>query len=287
MSGLATKMADFLKSGDESQLDAFEAEVNGSLEDKVDETEEEVESPEVEDQEEESQDDNQEDDEDIETSEEVDESPDQTEEPVAASHIRKIGFTNHRGRGEVEIDLSDYDLVAKHIARSYASQKWKAEKDQAQTKVKELETKITEVAAPYARLEEAWGEGGAEGIKNVITALAGDEKALDHLLDARQAERAKIEAMDPTERLKFEHEQESIKQKAAYDRELSKIRQEREAASTAKEEAEYQETRQRASSVFGPYSFHGQLGNAEEEAYYGTIVWEKSVELLESKGIRD
>jgi len=284
MDTTTTKMAEFLKTGDEGILNSFESEVHGEAVDSADhDLEEEVPELEATEEPQEALEEPE-----AETSEyEASEASDETTEEETPSSIHQINYTDHKGRKTAEVDFSDTDTVKKLISRAYGSQKWKVGMDKAVAESKAKDAEMTQVKEAYAGLEEAWGEGGAEGIKNVIARLAGDDQALDILLDERQAERERLAAMDPNTRMKWEHEQERIKERASYDRQIKAIQAEREAASSSKEEADLARTRQLAQSAYSKYNFEGKLGDEDAEETFSNIVWEKSFDLLEQKGIED
>lgn len=201
------------------------------------------------------------------------------------SDIVEVAFTDHKGRRTAKVDFSDKEKLKKLVSLAYGAPKWRVERDKAQSRIQDLESAIQENKDSYGKLESAWGEGGEEGIKNVISLLAGDENALDALLDARQEERNRIAAMDPAARERWELEQERLKEKISYEKQLSALKAQQEEASAQRQQAEYQALENRAQRSYDRWNFTGKLGDEAAEQEFGNHLWTSAINLLESKGI--
>ena len=206
--------------------------------------------------------------------------------PVSSvSNIEEVAFTDHKGRRTTKIDFSDRDKMKKLAAYALGAPKWKVERDQYKEQLTTLATERETEKSTYGKLDEAWGEGGADGISRVVALLAGDDGALDSLLDARSAERARVASMDPLARQKFEWDQQRIQDRMEFEKKLTQLTTKEQEAVRLSEEVHYKEQVTKAQIAYDKFNFIGKLGNDVEETEFGEYVWEKAISELEKRGI--
>lgn len=214
----------------------------------------------------ESEDDDTEEEEDEEPGEEEDRSTQEKSEP-------DVEEFEAAGR-KIRIDYSNREATKRAYVMAAGMRKFQAERDAAQSEVKELKTGIEQRDAElndYRTLDTKYTEGGIDA---VIQHLEG--KSLDQLLDDRQAEHDRVAAMSPQERAEYEREQIEAKYeaklKAAEERlksreaEESKAKEADEAKQKADQEAaELAKIQGWMDSAGAKYEFHGKLKDPTRE----------------------
>lgn len=203
------------------------------------------------------------------------------------SNIVEVAFTDQKGRRTAKVDLTDTDKVKRLLSMAFGAPKLKGKISQQAQEIQELRAREEEKNASYGKLEEAFGEGGVDGIVAVAKLLAGDEDIIDKMLDARQEERARLAAMSDTERRDLAREQERLKEKMEYEKRLASITAKEQEALKREEAARLKVVESRALSAFEPYRMSGKLGDPAQESYWEGHIWEKSLEFLEERGVTE
>lgn len=205
----------------------------------------------------------------------------------SSPNMIEVAFTDHKGRRKTKIDLTDVDKVKRLASIALGAPKWKVERDQYKEQLSKQQELVQNLKSSYGKLEEAFGEGGAEGIAKVVKLLARDENALDKLLDARQAERERLARMPEHERRLVEAENQRIADRIEYEKRLAVLSAKEKAALAKEEEAQLKQVTARAQASYEKYSFDGKLGDAEQEQDWSQYVWDKAIDLLSSRGINN
>jgi hypothetical protein len=179
-------------------------------------------------------------------------------ETAAIPAVERFEVTDHKGRRSVEINWAD-PKVRKAIAeRAAGMRKFQVERDQANTKLKEIEPD----ASLGSRLRAAFEKSGVEG---VFAEFRDGDRLLDEAIARRAAHKEWWAKATPEQKAAYEarqdKERESARAAAAEARaaELEKKRAEEQAAAD----------QARVTSAFEPafekFRFAGKLGDANLE----------------------
>lgn len=205
---------------------------------------------------------------------------------ASSSSVKEsITITDDKGRRKIEVDLNDKEQVKKYVQMAYGARKWQAERDQALTSRKQLESELAQVKSNWDTLEKAFQEGGEEAVVDLI---AGKRGAYQEKIVQRMKREEFLRDASP-------EEVEALRAKEAAERstkELEKIRKENEEfrknMAAEKEQAELRSLESTVHPVFGKYRFAEKLGNADDEQMFDEMLWNtalKRLEPYEEKGL--
>jgi hypothetical protein len=202
---------------------------------------------------------------------EVFENKDSEEVP---SDFEELMVTDHRGRRKVKIDWSDREKLKKLVQRAYGGQKWKVDKEKAESRAKDL--------SPY---KESWDAVETafktEGFEGLVKLLSKEDGAYDSYMEKEyQRRRAResastdeLERMDLEDRLTREQrERERVNQ------ELAKVR---ESSTQTLELSERKELESKIHPAFDRYRFKGKLGDPVIEHQLDSAIWTQALKSLE------
>jgi hypothetical protein len=203
----------------------------------------------------------------------------------SSSSKETITVTDEKGRRKIEIDLNDKEQVKKYVQMAYGARKWQAERDQALTSRKQLESELAQVKQNWDTLEKAFQEGGEEAVVDLI---AGKRGAYQEKIKQRIMREEFLRNASP-------EEVEALKAKEAAEKsakELEKIRKEneefRQKMAAEKEQAELRSLESTVHPVFNKYRFAEKLGSADDEQMFDEMLWNtalKRLEPYEEKGL--
>jgi hypothetical protein len=207
------------------------------------------------------------------------------EEPEASvapelPDTEEIFITDDSGRRKYTIDYTDRDRIKKAFEYAAGFRKMQARGDKA---IKEVE----EIKTSYAKLEDAWGEGGIDGIKNVIVALSGNQNGVEEFLQSELEERQRIASMSPEERAELDRTREEEARRLEWE---TKMRTMEDKERTYHERIEREQEEKMAGfaqTALDRYNFNGKLGSSEDENLWNKMVWSNAIELLEKHSSDD
>jgi hypothetical protein len=211
------------------------------------------------------------------------ESPATKVEQKAVPREIEYAFTDKEGKKQkAKFDLSNTEKLQQELSLAAGARVWQRDRDMARKQLKELEEQHSEISKNYSTLEQAWGDGGREGLKNLVNLLTTDKEGFDKFLKSEvDRVRARESATpDELERMTLLEEKEA----AVREREkaVKTLNQREEAAIKAKAEAEHAATRALIDPVFFEHSFDGKLGDAETEAELNEALWASATKKLDA-----
>lgn len=190
-----------------------------------------------------------------------------------------ITVTDESGkRRKIEIDYSNRESVKKAFTMAAGMRKFQAERDQALTKLKPLESELGEIKSNWNILEKAYQSGGVEGLVDLLEGRKGAYKdsVQKHIDRARFLENASPEEIRELERRELSEKQNS---------EFERIRKENEEFKKQilgeKETAELRSLESQVNPVFEKYRFADRLGNADNEHIFDDMLWNSALKRLE------
>ena len=181
-------------------------------------------------------------------------------------------------RAKVVADYSDKAKIRKAYEMAAGMRKFQAERDKAREATKALEQQTSELKGTWEKLENAYQNGGIEGLIDLLEGKTGAHKA--YLAKQFELERQK-EAMSPAERAKFELQQQmemDRRERAASERIRQKQMEEMQAKLA---EADEKETRALITPSFEKYRFKGKLGDEVAEHHFDQAIWMQALTNLE------
>lgn len=202
-------------------------------------------------------------------------------QPAASQGANPFVFsvTDDKGRRKVSVDLNDKEKMARILPQAFGFRKMQAERDVAQTKLKDIEPKYQELDQNWKTLEKTYQEGGVEGLVDLLGGrvghykdfIAGEIQRSDKYKSATQAEKDRMDLQAKVERM----ERDSKTREENASKQAATARTEREAAELASLEAQITPT-------FNKYRFAGTLGNESQEKAFDQAIWDQSIRNLEA-----
>lgn len=210
---------------------------------------------------------------------EEDDSQVEASDAQEVTDVEEIFVTDHRGRHKVKIDYSDREKIKKYVAMAAGGKKWKVEKDQLASKVKELEPKYKELRSMWDELNELYEDGGPAAL---INRISGDEEAWSNLVKSEVEKARALEDASPAELERIKLQEELEKERKLRERTLrqqEKLQQERE---LEREATSRKELESQIHPTFDKYRFAGQLGDSEAEERLDAAIWSTALSNLQT-----
>lgn len=199
--------------------------------------------------------------------------------PAAEGDIVEIAVTDDKGRRNIKVDFSDREKLKTLVSQAYGMRKFQRERDEAQTKFKEVNAKAQELEKAWDAINNAYETDGIKGLVNLVLAEEGAyEKHLQEQLE-RHAVRSKA-SPDELKQLEALERAEQIARENERIRRQLEERDAREAKS--REETEIQVLQTKLNTPYAKYSFSGKLGDKELEAHYNEALWNMATTKLRS-----
>lgn len=201
------------------------------------------------------------------------------EQEVADAKWLEFSVTDDKGKRKVKVDLNNTEQLKKTLAAAYGFRKMQAERDNVSSKLKEIEPKYTELKQGWDALENAYQNGGVEGLIDLLGGKKGYysewkkgelEKELRYQ-NASDAEKREIELREKLERLEKES---SLREKRAAE--------EAERAVAEREEAQLRSLESQVAPAFNKHRFAGTLGDSSKEARLDKAIWDQALATLEA-----
>lgn len=203
---------------------------------------------------------------------------DPTAKSLAPIGKEYVTVTDEKGKRKVEIDFNNKDQLKKFVQMAHGARKWQAERDQALSRSKEIETQYSSLKSNWDTLEEAYQTSGVEGL---IDLLEGRPGAFKEWEKSRLERHAFLQKASPAEKELFEtREQEAVRQ-----RDIEKLRRENEefkkSIQAEREAAELKSLESTVHPVFDRYRFADKLGDADTEQMFDEMLWNSALKRLE------
>lgn len=202
-----------------------------------------------------------------------------TEQEVASPNWLEFSVTDDKGKRKVKVDLNNKEQLKTTLAAAYGFRKMQAERDNVSARLKEIEPKYTELKQGWDTLENAYQNGGVEGLVDLLGGKKGYysewkrselEKELKYQ-NASEIEKREIDLRQKLERLEKES---TLREKRASE-EAARARTER-------EEAQLRSLESQIAPAFNKYRFAGTLGDTSKEARLDKAIWDQALENLEA-----
>lgn len=208
-----------------------------------------------------------------------------TDEPVVAE-VEEIEIADADGRKKVKVDWTDREKLKKYVQTAHAAhkgmRKFQTERDQALTRLKEVEPQYQELAASWKAVEEAFQKDGVRGLVNL---LAGNEGAYDQHIEqqySRRSARAEAERMGDRAAIdKLDLEERLAKEASERARLAKQVEEHLQKANQEREQASYKALEARIYPAFERHRFAGKLGDSTAEHQLDSAVWQQAVQRLE------
>jgi len=206
----------------------------------------------------------------------------QTEAPeqeAPAPNWLEVPVTDDKGKRKVKVDLNNKEQLTKTLAMAYGFRKMQAERDNVSTRLKEIEPQYTELKKSWDTLENAYQNGGVEGLVDLLGGKKGYysewkrqelEKELRYQ-NGSESEKREMELRDKLERLEKES---SLREKRATE--------EAKKAQTEREEAQLRNLESQITPAFNKYRFAGTLGDSAKEQAVDQAIWDQALKNLET-----
>jgi hypothetical protein len=195
-----------------------------------------------------------------------------------STDIESVTITDDKGRRSVDINFADKDRLKKYVQMAHGARKWQVERDQAQSKLKEIEPKYTEISNNWNAMESAYKSQGVAGIVNL---LEGRETAFNEFMDSQVKER-EFRAKATPEQLRL---LDSQKQQAELQARLDKMAAEndefKQQMTRTKQQTEEQALTSMIHPAFTKNSFVGKLGDTQNEQLLNDLLWNRAMKRLE------
>jgi hypothetical protein len=210
-------------------------------------------------------------------------------EPTAKSPVssgkESIVVTDDKGKRKIEVDFNNRDQIKKYVQMAHGARKWQAERDQALSKSKELESQYSSLRGNWDTLEQAYQSSGIEGL---VDLLEGRQGAFQDWEKSRLERHEMLRKASPAERELYETKERDLVRQ----REIDKIRKENEdfkrSVQAEKETAELRSLESSVHPAFDRYRFADKLGDSSTEQMFDEMLWNaalKRLEPYEEKGL--
>ena len=191
----------------------------------------------------------------------------------------EVPVTDDKGKRKVKVDLNNTEQLKKTLAMAYGFRKMQAERDQASSRLKEIEPQYTELKQSWDTLENAYQNGGVEGLLDLLGGKKGYysewkrgelEKELKYQ-NASDSERRELELREKLEKLEKES---TLREKRASE--------EAKRAQTEREEAQLRNLESQITPAFNKHRFAGTLGDSAKEQAVDQAIWDQALKNLEA-----
>lgn len=201
-----------------------------------------------------------------------------TAKSTAPAGKEYVTVTDDKGKRKVEIDFNNKDQLKKFVQMAHGARKWQAERDQALTKSREIESQYSTLKSTWDTLEKAYQEGGVEGL---VDLLEGKQGAFNEWEKSRLDRYEALKKASPAERELYAAKEQELRRQ----REIDRIRKENEdfkkSIQAEREAAEMKSLESTVHPAFDRYRFADKLGDADTEQMFDQMLWDTSLKRLE------
>lgn len=199
----------------------------------------------------------------------------------AANDTDYVYVTDESGRKKIKVDFADRDKTKKAYEYAYGFRKMQAERDKANSQLKDLEPKYQDMAKSWELMEKAVHDNGLEGLVNLIS---GDAKGFDKLVEKRMQLSEWKKSATPAELERYDAQQQAEAERRArekLEKEFSSLRDKVEKDSDT---AKFKTLESKVNPAFDKWRFAGKLGDASLEEQLDRAVWNQALDNIE--GVR-
>lgn len=195
---------------------------------------------------------------------------------ISEPELTEITITDHKGRRNIKVDLTDKDRMIRAVKREAGMRKFQAERDQARAKLAEYES-FAEKAKHFDSLEDAYNKEGVAGIIDRVLGEGSHEAYIQQAVEksnmravATPEELAALDAQDKSSKL--ERQIEALRASAK--------KAEENAAKNA-EKVERDKLQSLINPTFEKYRFEGKLNDRVREHELDQMIWQNALAKLE------
>jgi len=201
-----------------------------------------------------------------------------SEQDVQEPNWLEVPVTDDKGKRKVKVDLNNKEQLVKTLSMAYGFRKATAERDQISAKLKQIEPQYTELKQSWDTLENAYQNGGIEGLVDLLGGKQGyysewKRGELEKELRYQNSSEAEKRELDLREKLDKLEKESSLREKRAAE--------EAKKAQTEREEAQLRSLESQIAPAFNKYRFAGQLGDAAKEQAVDHAIWDQALKNLE------
>lgn len=191
--------------------------------------------------------------------------------------VEYLEVTGENGRTKIKVDWNNKEAIKNAIKLSVGARKWQAERDQLQSKYKEVMAEYEDTKNSWAAVESAYKSQGVQGLVDLFAGKEGAysdwlQKQVERELlkrDASPAELERLELQEKLERLESQNKKvttEAQKRQEELQRQQEAVQRERLESSIH--------------PAFEKYRFAGELGDAALEARLDKAIWTDAMDAL-------
>lgn len=213
------------------------------------------------------------------TPEEAQAGSEQTNSDQTLPVTEDLYVTLENGRkAKITADYSDRTKIRKAYEMAAGMRKFQAERDQERTRMKELDSKLSDLKGTWEKLEGAYQTGGIEGLIDLLEGRSGASK--DYIAKRLEQERLR-EAMSPAERAQLDLQERLEMDRRQREQVERTQKMELEKMQARLAEADEKETRALITPSFEKHRFKGKLGDPVAEHHFDQAVWMQALSNLE------
>jgi hypothetical protein len=212
------------------------------------------------------------------------ESQDSKDDKVSASKsadIEEITITDSKGKRTLKVDFSDRDKLKKMVQLAAGARKWQQERDTERAERAKEREESKKLAEDMSKFEKAYGQGGYEGVKNLVELLEGSG-SFDKFLASANEERDRWENMSESEKRDIEFERKQTAEQSRLKELESKYESKLAELTSRQEQAEIKSLESKLHPAFDRYRFAGKLNDPIAEQRLDKALWSQAMESLEA-----
>ncbi len=205
----------------------------------------------------------------------------ESDSKVGEASLTKVAITDHKGRREIEVDFSDTEKMTKYVQMAALARKMQAERDSGNSKYTELETKHNELNDTWNKFEGAWGDGGREGIINLLDLINSEEGGYEGFISGEFDRLRAREKASPDQLARMDLEERLEKESRERERLMRQMKEREESLAKDKELAEDKKLEATVVPAFQKYRFAGKLGDQVAEHKLDKAIWNEVIAELD------
>lgn len=197
---------------------------------------------------------------------------------VKAADFEEIIISDESGRKKLKVDWNDREKLKKYVQMAAGMRKFQAERDQAASKLKDIEPKYTELQDSWKAVESAYQQNGVRG----LVELLGGEGAFKKFEEETFGKRKMREEATPEQLEQLDLKESLANERKERERLTKMVEENLKTASQKKEEADLANLESRVHPVFEKYRFAGKLGDPGAEEQLDEAMWSRLVKKLDT-----
>ena len=154
-------------------------------------------------------------DEEAEPEESDEENPEEDEAEASEEDIEELTITDHKGRRQIKVDFNDREKLKKYVQMAALARKMQAERDSGNEKFKQASAEHAELKETWGKFENAWGDGGREGIISLLDLVNSENGGYDSFIETEYKRMRAKEDATPSELARIELEEKLEKAEAS------------------------------------------------------------------------